>query len=181
MNHVRSIPSCLLTDVHIRGSMGVWLRQLLIFFPSPGLTKKGTKLRGKFSIVRKEHSGTCTDQWWVNPQAVLLWLNNAGIHNIWDDQYYDPFKTRINLHTLFQHSQLEISTAKKNIPRTSCTFFVINQFHWNCIWQMISWKKNHAVFQHYYKQNSEKICHSSVLNPHYSNNPNKSQCNQLLS
>lgn len=50
-----------------------WNTLQALFFPS-GWTRKETKLRGKFSTVRKEHSGTCTDQWWVK----LLMLSSSS-------------------------------------------------------------------------------------------------------
>ena len=51
----------------------VGIHYKLLFSPS-GWTRKETKLRGKFSTVRKEHSGTCTDQWWVK----LLMLSSSS-------------------------------------------------------------------------------------------------------
>lgn len=48
-----------------------WATCMVLNFCLTEWTRKETKLRGKSSTVRKEHSGTCTDQWWVKLPMLL--------------------------------------------------------------------------------------------------------------
>lgn len=71
---------------------------LKCYFSLSEWTRKETKLRGKFLTVRKELSGTCTDQWWVK----LLMLSSSS-----------PLLLPVSLLTLSTPSWLSLQKLEK--------------------------------------------------------------------
>lgn len=91
-----------------------WISSALVF--ALEWTRKGTKLSGRFWTVRRELSGTCTDQWWVQLCSLLsLKTTKPG---------FSTAVTDLKQHISVILSHLKVGLASRDVFCMRCAFYL---------------------------------------------------------